>query len=226
MDASVAQCGTPFSPSRRKPVFAGAACARRHRAITSRRLPVCRAPTSYGRAGSPAPSCRRQPSRATFAVSAVRHSLIGALRAIVSPSPLAVSTSPTIFSPSCSMVWKIDQTLRIGSRKVMASRALSRRLGCLEITPRDSIRITIRQNGRRAVLSATSVSLPDVRCSSVRVQILPPGGHFAVKQIDEMWNLHGEPPPRRFRSSSGWRETRSLWVVANLSRPGGNPRAR
>jgi hypothetical protein len=23
------------------------------------------------------------------------------------------------------------------------------------------------------------------------VQILPPGGHFAVKQIDEMWNLHG-----------------------------------
>jgi hypothetical protein len=27
----------------------------------------------------------------------------------------------------------------------------------------------------------------------VRVQVLPPGGHFAVNQIDEMWNLHGEP---------------------------------
>jgi hypothetical protein len=25
------------------------------------------------------------------------------------------------------------------------------------------------------------------------VQVLPPGGHFAVKQIDEMWDLHGEP---------------------------------
>jgi hypothetical protein len=24
------------------------------------------------------------------------------------------------------------------------------------------------------------------------VQVLPPGGHFAVKQIDEMWNLHGD----------------------------------
>jgi hypothetical protein len=24
----------------------------------------------------------------------------------------------------------------------------------------------------------------------VCVQVLPPGGHFAVKQIDEMWNLH------------------------------------
>jgi hypothetical protein len=24
----------------------------------------------------------------------------------------------------------------------------------------------------------------------VRVQVLPPGGHFAVKQIDEMWDLH------------------------------------
>jgi hypothetical protein len=24
----------------------------------------------------------------------------------------------------------------------------------------------------------------------VRVQVLPPGGHFALKQIDEMWNLH------------------------------------
>jgi hypothetical protein len=22
------------------------------------------------------------------------------------------------------------------------------------------------------------------------VQVLPPGGHFAVKQIDKMWNLH------------------------------------
>jgi hypothetical protein len=26
----------------------------------------------------------------------------------------------------------------------------------------------------------------------VGVQVLPPGGHFAVKQIDEMWDLHGE----------------------------------
>jgi hypothetical protein len=26
----------------------------------------------------------------------------------------------------------------------------------------------------------------------VCVQVLPPGGHFAVKQIDEMWDLHGE----------------------------------
>jgi hypothetical protein len=26
----------------------------------------------------------------------------------------------------------------------------------------------------------------------VCVQVLPPGGHAAVKQIDEMWNLHGE----------------------------------
>jgi hypothetical protein len=26
----------------------------------------------------------------------------------------------------------------------------------------------------------------------VSVQVLPPGGHFAVKQIDEMWNLHDE----------------------------------
>jgi hypothetical protein len=24
------------------------------------------------------------------------------------------------------------------------------------------------------------------------VQVLPPGGHFAVKQIDEVWDLHGE----------------------------------
>jgi hypothetical protein len=24
------------------------------------------------------------------------------------------------------------------------------------------------------------------------MQVLPPGGHFAVKQNDEMWNLHGE----------------------------------
>ena len=24
------------------------------------------------------------------------------------------------------------------------------------------------------------------------VQVLPPRGHFAVKQIDEMWNLHGD----------------------------------
>jgi hypothetical protein len=29
----------------------------------------------------------------------------------------------------------------------------------------------------------------------VCVQVLPPGGHFAVKQIDEMWDLHGD----RFR---------------------------
>jgi hypothetical protein len=26
----------------------------------------------------------------------------------------------------------------------------------------------------------------------VGMQVLPPGGHFAVKQIDEMWNLHGD----------------------------------
>ena len=24
----------------------------------------------------------------------------------------------------------------------------------------------------------------------VCMQVLPPGGHFAVKQIDEMWHLH------------------------------------
>jgi hypothetical protein len=29
------------------------------------------------------------------------------------------------------------------------------------------------------------------------VQVLPPGGHFAVKQIDEVWDLHGEPPSTR-----------------------------
>jgi hypothetical protein len=27
----------------------------------------------------------------------------------------------------------------------------------------------------------------------VCVQVLAPGGHFAVKQIDEMWDLHGDP---------------------------------
>jgi hypothetical protein len=27
----------------------------------------------------------------------------------------------------------------------------------------------------------------------VCMQVLPPGGHFAVKQFDEMWNLRGEP---------------------------------
>jgi hypothetical protein len=26
----------------------------------------------------------------------------------------------------------------------------------------------------------------------VCVQVMPPGGHFAVKQIDEVWDLHGE----------------------------------
>ena len=26
----------------------------------------------------------------------------------------------------------------------------------------------------------------------VCVQVLPSRGHFAVKQIDDMWNLHGE----------------------------------
>jgi len=26
----------------------------------------------------------------------------------------------------------------------------------------------------------------------VCVQVLPPGGHFAVKQSDQMWNLHDE----------------------------------
>jgi hypothetical protein len=31
----------------------------------------------------------------------------------------------------------------------------------------------------------------------VGVQVLPPGGHFAVKQIDEMWNLHEEAPSTR-----------------------------
>jgi hypothetical protein len=25
------------------------------------------------------------------------------------------------------------------------------------------------------------------------MQVSPPGGHFAVKQIDEMWDLHCEP---------------------------------
>jgi len=29
----------------------------------------------------------------------------------------------------------------------------------------------------------------------VCVQVLPPGRHFAVKQIDEMWNLHSEQLP-------------------------------
>ena len=27
----------------------------------------------------------------------------------------------------------------------------------------------------------------------VCMEVLPPSGHFAVKQLDEMWNLHGEP---------------------------------
>jgi hypothetical protein len=27
----------------------------------------------------------------------------------------------------------------------------------------------------------------------VGMQVLPPGSHFAVKQIDEVWDLHDEP---------------------------------
>ena len=37
---------------------------------------------------------------------------------------------------------------------------------------------------RRAVLLEAKLG--------VCVQVLPPGGHFAVKQIDEVWDLHGE----------------------------------
>jgi hypothetical protein len=35
----------------------------------------------------------------------------------------------------------------------------------------------------------------------VCVQVLPPGGHFAVKQIDEIWDLHDERLPGCSNSS-------------------------
>jgi hypothetical protein len=60
---------------------------RKHRATTSRPLPVFRAPTSCGPEGTPAPSTHRQPSHATSAVSVAHRSRIGALRSIGSPSP-------------------------------------------------------------------------------------------------------------------------------------------
>ena len=157
-DASVARFATPSCPSRRIRAFAGAACAKKHRATTSRPSPVFPAPTSFGPEGNPALSTRRQPLHATSAASAVHRSRTGALRSIASPSPWAVSTSLTIFRQRCNTASRTDHILLTVLRKARVSRALSRHRGPVEITPLANTPITTHTNGRRPV-SATHLAI-------------------------------------------------------------------
>jgi hypothetical protein len=111
---------------------------------------VSRAQTSFGPGGNPAPSTRRQRWPVTTAVSAAHRSHIGASQPIASPSPSAVSTSPTIFHRRRSTASKIDHHLPTGLRKVRASRALNQHRGRPEIMPQDNIQITTLWSGQAA----------------------------------------------------------------------------
>ena len=146
----MARSATPLCPSRRTPAFAGVACAKKHLAITFRPSLGSRVQTSFGPEGNPAPSARLKRWPAITAVSAAPRSHIGAVQSIASPSPSAVSTSPTIFHRRCSTASKIDHPLPTGLRKVRASRALNQHRGRPGITPQDNIQITTLRSGQPA----------------------------------------------------------------------------